>query len=520
MIRLLSYVPGVIMIALLFLIPILRIPSLQGALFTPEESHYMLLIQRMMEGNVLYAEAWHAGTPLLVWAYQLFYLIFGKHSLLMIHIFTCIYIWITAIFLNGLLGQYKPFQKMPGLPAIVFVLLTCLPWHSQELNTSLALILPSLVALWSILELGDRKRFNYRLMLRAGFLMGVVILIAYKGIFISMAILITYLIVGKGNLDEFFAFMGGVVIAIFLAMMILFVNGILDDFWEIGVLYYFDRARISLGAGYDYHAAEQIRSWFFTNGLLMLFLLLGWIHYRLRFFSYLAKIRTLEISMSVWLFASILLFASKWKSLQIDDFLLLAVPASFYVSKVMDFKFVFRFRIVFFLLMVAWPLYQYRYYFSHKIERLATEPIAEVWTTYNWVELSESLPIKEYLEENPIDGGIWIMDYQPALYRWLGYPCPNKYTDFRISAYKIPALSNSKQEDLLSKLETDRSIFLQFEGSPPSLILDPQNQFIALTERYPAIGQKYERIELGNYPIYRRKNIPLSHEIRSNNFSR
>lgn len=508
------------MIALLFLIPILRIPSLQGALFTPEESHYMLLVQRMIEGNALYAEAWHAGTPFLVWVYYFFYIIFGKYSLLMIHIFTCIYIWITAIFLNGLIGQYKPFQKFPGLPAIIFVFLASVPWHSQELNTSLAIILPSLIALWSILELGDRRRINYRLMLRAGFLMGIVVLIAYKGVFISLAMLLSYLIIGKGNLDELFAFLGGAAISIFMAMLVLFVNGNLNDFWEIGVLYYFDRARVSLGTGYDYHVIEQVRSWFLTHGLLMIFLLFGWIHYRLRFFSYLAKIRTLEVGMSAWLFASILLMASKWKSVQIDDFVLLAVPASFYASRIMDFKWVYRLRIFFFIIMFAWPLYPFRYYFSHKIETLATEPISSVWTAYNWLELSKSLPIKNYLEKNPINGGIWIMDYQPALYRWLGYSCPNKYTDFRISAYKIPVLSHASQEDLLSQLETDRSIFLQFQNSPPSLILDPHNQFVSLKAKYPAIGQKYERIELGNYPIYRRKSLPLPHEIRSNNFSR
>ncbi|MCI4669440.1 MAG: hypothetical protein MRZ79_15000 [Bacteroidia bacterium] len=520
MVRLLSYVPGAVVIALLVLIPVLRLPSLQGALFTPEESHYMVLVQRMVDGNTLYQDAWHAGTPFLVWVYYFFYIIFGKYSLLMIHIFTCIYIWITAIFLNGLIGQYKPFQKLPGLPAIIFVFLTCLPWHSQELNTSLAIILPSLVAVWSILELGDRRRINYRLMLRAGFLMGLIILIAYKGIFISLAILLTYLIVGKGNLDELFAFVGGLSISIFLGLILLFVNGNLDDFFEIGVLYYIDRARLDIGEGYDYHVVEQIQSWFFTHGLLMLFLIFGWIHYRLKFFSYVAKIRTLEVSMSVWLFATIFLLASKWNQLQIDDFILLAVPASFYCSRIMEFKWLYRFRLFVFILLFAWPLYQYRYYFSHKIETLATEPISTVWTTYNWLELSESLPIKEYLKNDSVEGGIWIMDYQPALYTWLGYPCPNKYTDFRISAYKIPVLSKGQEEKLISKLETDRSFFLQFQSSPPGLILDPRDQFVSLKDRYPSIGEKYERVDLGNYPIYRRKNITLKHEIRSNYISR
>lgn len=508
------------MITLLVIIPLLRMPSLQGGLFPPEESYYLTLVQRMADGHPLYAEAWHAGPPLLVWVHYFFYVVFGNYAFLALRILTCLYIWVSAVFFNGLIAHYKPFDRFPGLPALVLSFLLCVPWYSQELSTSMAIILPSLFALQAILETGERKRRNLRLMFLAGIFMGIVIMIAYKGILIALGLAITYLIIRRGSLDELISFLGGILMFVFFVFLMLFIGGNLDDFWDVGVLYFLDRARLPLGGRYDYYAMTHLQSWLITAGLFMFFALAGWIHYRLRYYSYVAKIRTLEASMAVWLLAAVVLIGIKWNQIQLDDFILLSVPATFYICKSLEFKLIYRLRIFIFILLFGFPLFQYRYYISHEIEELAEDAPSSFWTGKNWQRLSNSLPIKEYLEENPIEGGIWIMDYQPSLYAWLGHSCAVKYTDYRVSAYKIPLLTPSESPRLLARKESDRAVFLQFLDSPPALILDPQKQFSLFQERYPAIGRQYEAVSLETYPIYRRKNIPLSHEIRSNNISR
>lgn len=501
------------------LIPLLRIPSLQGQLFGPEESYLMVLAERMANGNLLYEDAWHAGPPILVWGYYIFYLIFGSYGQLVLNILGCIYIWICALYFNGIVAQFKPFQRLAGLPAILFAVLTSIPWYGQEWSSSLAQVLPFLAAFQAILSLGDYKVKNFQLMFRIGFLMGLILFLGYKGIILNLALLFAYFIVRSAKFDELFSLIGGLIIVSVIVVMILFIQGTLDDFWDIGILYYFDRFRLTDKGLYSFQPFSNLQSWLYATGVMAFLAMIGFLHFRLRFFSYVAKIRTLEVVMACWLVAVVSMLLLKWQRIDLNDFVLLAAPMSFYISKALDFNLTYRFRFFLFLLMFAVPVYQFWFYYTHDLEQLSKEQLSPLTTGNNYAILNESKPIRNYLEDNPLEEGIWIMDYQPSLYNWLDAYCASKYLDYRIAFYKIPVLSNIK-EPLFTALEGDREIFLQFKDNPPELILDPRDQFPRLLNRYPLLSRAYERINLNSYPIYRRKNLSLSHEIRRNNIPR
>lgn len=501
--RYLTNVPGLTLLLLLVLVPILRWPALEGLIYHSEESLHYVVAERVMENDHLYEDAWYAGPPFMIWLYEGLYALLGAHTLIAVHILTCLFIYITATYFAGWIAQFKPFTQFPGLPAIFFVLLTAIPWYQQQLSSNLLIILPVLLAFQALLQALDARQGRFGTMILIGIYLMTAILINYRAIFLFTSVMGAYLLLGAVRLDELFSMLGGMFIVVFGMVFILFIQGNLGAYWDVGLLYYLDRTGLTGKGVYDYGVPFTLKILALSWGGFLVVALLGFVHFRLRFFSQLAKIRSLEVCMASWMIGVILLMASKWSRLAWPDFWLAVPPLSFYMTKVFEFRWRKIFRWGLLGLCLAIPAYQYWHYLwyrgaeAHTLTTLPPTMIGKQWPAQ-----AQASGIARVLSQQQIQNGIWIMAYDPALYPLLGYPCANKYIDFRMAYYKIESLPGHATAQLMADTEADRDIYLQFSEEPPDVILDPQDFFPLLLKRYPRLLAPYQGIFTERAKIY------------------
>ena len=508
MFRFLSNIPISVHIFLLILIPILRLPSFGNTFFLAEESYLLLVAQKLAEGADLYKDAWLAGPPIMAWFYGIFSYLFGDSALTAIRVFTCIYIYISAVYFNGVLATYKPFRSYIGLTSILFVLLTSVPWYTQQMSASLFVLLPVIIAFHSVIRLSENRPANYRLMFQAGLWMMVSILASFKIVFLLLGIILAYLVLHSPRLDEFFSLLGG----LFTVLMFLFVGLLLTDSmmeaWDQGLLYYLDRLGLAGQAVYVFEPLTTLKLWILSWGIFLLLAIIGFFHFRLRFYSYVTQIRSVELTMAVWLVGVLLVLIFKYKRLELSDFVLIVPPLVFYASKALDLKWVYKLRMLVLLLGVAMPIFTYMGYWINAFPDTfsAFSSMSELeflhGGSHNFHKENPELFSLEAAEDTKKQ--MWVMDAQPQWYHLLGGKCANKYTDFRMAYFKFPSLPGS-QTDLFSRPESERDIFLQFSENPPDLILDPHNYFQLMKTRYPNIFRDFYPRRMGDYLIYMRQ---------------
>ena len=100
----------------------LRLPTFNLQFLPDEEAYFLMLAQRMVESGSLYTDAWLAGPPVLVWIYYTFVKVFGSYALIALRISTCIYIYISAIYFNGLILEHRIFRNYTGLKTLLFAI--------------------------------------------------------------------------------------------------------------------------------------------------------------------------------------------------------------------------------------------------------------------------------------------------------------------------------------------------------------------------------------------------------------
>lgn len=508
MLRLLTNIPIPVHGFLLVLVVILRLPVFHGGYFLAEESQYMLLAEQIAGNKHLYLDAWYAGPPLMIWVYSLFYFLFGVNALLAIRIFTCLYIYFTAVLFNGMVAENKPFrQYAAGLPSILFVLMVSAPWYAQQLSSSLFILLPVTLAFYAFNQVGEDRRNNYGLMFVSGAWMMFCILVTYKAAFILGGMMVAYIFLKKPQADEFLSLFGGMVAVLGGIVLLLFFNQSLGAYWDVGVLYYFDRVGKMDNSIYEYQSAQAFLSWIFTWGVLLVVALIGFFHYRLRFYSYITKIRSLEMTMAVWLVGVLLVLIFKFRRLDLSDFVLLVPPLTFYASKITDFRWGYKFRLLIITFALLIPAYQYLNYFGLAWEQTPEmfQPGKDNWLMHGGTEsiLKGTDPLLLYFKDKPVDNGVWLMDYRPEILMADHLSYPGKYTDFRIAFYKFAVFDQRSAKTLMSADEPERNIFLNFHSQLPDYIVDPNGYFPDLQSRFPGIFHSYEKETLGKYTIYK-----------------
>ncbi|MEZ4777291.1 MAG: hypothetical protein R3D00_29210 [Bacteroidia bacterium] len=508
MLRLLTNIPLPVHGFLLVLVVILRLPVFHASYFLTEESQYILLAEQIAGDKHLYLDAWFAGPPVMVWVYSLFYFLFGANALFAVRIFTCLYIYFTAVVFNGMVAENKPFrQYAAGLPAILFVLMVSAPWYAQQLSSSLFILLPVTLAFYAFNQVGEDRRNNYGLMFVSGAWMMFCILVTYKAAFILGGMLVAYIFLKKPQADEFLSLFGGMFAILGGVLLILFFNQSLAAFWDVGVLYYFDRVGKMDQTIYQYQSGEAFLSWLFTWGFLLMIASIGFFHYRVRFYSYITKIRSLELTMAVWLVGVLLVLVFKFRRLDLSDFILLVPPLTFYASKITDFRWGYKFRLIILTLSLLIPVFQYLNYFGLVWEKTPEifHPGKDNWLMHGGTEsiLKGTDPLLVYFKDKKITNGVWLMEYRPEILMADHLSYTGKYTDFRIAYYKFAVFEQRPLKQLMSSDEPERNIFQNFNSHLPEFIVDPKDYFPNMQARFPGIFDSYEKETLGKYTIYK-----------------
>ncbi|MEL6135024.1 MAG: hypothetical protein AAFR59_16820, partial [Bacteroidota bacterium] len=399
--------------------------------------------------------------------------------------------------------QGMALSKMTHTPERV-ILLSAIPWYTQQFSGAMAILLPVTLGYHALIQIDENRALNFARMFRAGFFLGLAVLIAFKAIFLWVGVLVSYLLFQRARWDELFSFLGGSFLVNFGVALILFLKGSLRSFWEIGLLFDVDRFGQSQNFYADVAASSPWIDWLITGGVLIALSLIGMVHFRLRFYSYLAKIRNLELTLFAYLISALLMLAFKWTWVRAEDFLVLILPISFYATKTFDFPLGKRLQWVLILLIAAFPFYQH----------MAFLPVlgnANFPTSDNRLRVGQAYLHAEAFEDVQIrwEGqgitNVWIMDHRPEVYLILDVFPRLPYIDFRIAYHKIPVFATGEDYLEWSQPADLGDVYEAFQRFPPQYIIDPQDRFPALIQIFPFLSQLYERESGDEHIIYRRK---------------
>jgi len=506
MLKYFANTPPSVHLLLLILIPLLRWPAFLAGYYHADESLSLLVAERAMAEGPLYVGAWYAGPPLQIWFYEAFVWLFGRGALMGMRIFALLWIYLIAIYFNGVVGRFKVLRRYEGLPGILLAVLASVPWSSLYLSSELLAMWPVLVAFNGLLSLSETPARNYGLMFQAGALLTLAVLTNYKAVFLLAGGMLAYLILRTARLDELMASLGGIVVVLLGLIGILFLQGNLRAFEEIGVSYYFQRLGVTGTAFYPLTSQSTLLSLASTWGVILVLTIVGFVHFRLRFFSYVVKIRSLETVMALWLVVGLLMLLAKWRRLDPSDVHLILPPVAFYAARTLAFSWPKRLRIP--LLTVGLGLFLLSYLSGWSLRFPETmswlKPNQQPTWLYGSPQRGAPLPsaLARSLDAAKAAQGIWIMAYQPHWYLALDAPCVNQYVDFRLAYYKFPVLPGYEQD--IARPEAEADIFEAFAEQPPSYVIDPEGWFPLMRERYPSLFAGYRAQRSGEIVVYSR----------------
>ncbi len=505
LIRLLTYTPLPVHIALVIVIPLLRLPTFHPEFFLLEESQLMITAQKILAGGSIYADAWHAGPPIMVWIYSIFSLAFGSVALTAIRIFTCLYIYFSAIVFNGILAEYKAFRRNAGLISMLFALLVCTPWYSLQFNASLFVLLPVVLTFSHVNQLVDRSPANRGHLYVAGIWMMMAILASYKTTFLLAGVLLAYLVLHPFSWSEVMSFVGGLVTVLGLALLWLFRQGAIHDWWDQGVLYYVDYLGLTGEMGYSASSESALLILLLSWGSFLIMAIVGFIHYRLYFYKYVKKARSAETMMLIWMLGVLLILLFKIRRLEMPDFILLVPPLAFYIAKTFDFRIFTRFRVPVLIALLFLPLLQYSSYLG-----MVFSDSMPILTVNQSVLQTGGLHLDQQKHEQILartavlapEEKIWVMANEPDIYLRSKRIPAVAYLDFRMAYHKLQDLPGHEGKLMISSITPSREVFRTFAANPPALVLDAGNFFPPLQSRFPSVFGRYKAERIGTWTVY------------------
>ncbi|MEL6671503.1 MAG: hypothetical protein AAFR61_04900 [Bacteroidota bacterium] len=507
MFRLITNIPPAFHLFLLVLIPLLRWVCFYPGFFLEEEALFLSLAEQLAEGGTLYKDVWYSGAPLMIWIYKLFVLIFGNGALTAIRVFTCLYIYIAALYFNSILTEVKAFRRYAGVTAVMFVLLVSIPWYGLQLSASLMALVPVIISFSSLIGLSENRSNNYKLMFRAGLWIMIAILISYKAVFLWVGILLAYIIFRAFQWDEVVSMLGGMLTVLLILVLSMYAVGSSEAFWDQGVLYYLDRISMTQSALYPRQLSFALQAWGFSWGVFLLLGMLGFIHFRLRFYSYVAQVRRTEMTTAIWLIGVMLVFLFKFRRLELSDFVLMVPPLVFYVSKTFDFKIVYRLRRLVWLFAMAVPVYLYLVFWTMvggldlRFFQPQPDQLLLHGGTYSTLGPKDALHQwwEQYFDDQE---SLWIMGYDPILYQTLGVKPATPFLDFRMAYHKLACFPGDEEQKIWSKVEGDGPLYERFVEKLPRMLLDTGDYFSYLQARFPGIFSQYRGEKIGEVRVY------------------
>lgn len=512
MLRILSY-NHLFTYALLFVATFaLRGPSFHSSYFQEDESFYLVAAERIVDGGAQYLDTWDNKPPLIVWVYTLFVGIFGSYALLAIRIFTCIYIYISALLLNQFVNDNRLIERFSMLPAFLYIFLCSVPWYAQELNGELLMNLPVILAVFQLLRLKERSPQNFGYLFLGGILLGLAFMVKYQAILIFVGLVAAYFSVQTPRLSETFSYFMGFGMAVLAVVLGIYFTGAISEYWDIGVLYNLDYIRIGRNPG------EIVNPWFNLGqygklwGVFFGIGMAGLVHFRLSYFTNSIRLRKVETVTMYWFAAGVLTIVLGGGRLYLHYFYLLVPPLAIYISKAMELKMRRWVRQAALLLALAVPLFTYAIYFASAFPE-QTSFLDPYLSEQGWVQglrrdLNEPPPLAQHIDPATVDNGILVLAYEPTTYTRLGLPCATKYTNFSMANFKMAIFEEHEEVKLASRTEQVRDIYLAFERDMPDYIVDPLGLFPVMQDRMPLLLGGYRGVTVDegdrSYLLYHR----------------
>lgn len=449
---------------------------------TPDEIHALLCGKRVAAGALLYEDVWYAGAPVMVWLYAAFFKVFGTAALWMLRLCACLYLYLCAVYFNYFLLEFRPFQRLKWLPAIILVMLESLPVSLQTIHSGLVMLLPLLYTAHVLTRMGEEGVTPLAICFKAGLSIAFCLFTDYIAIGLLLGFLLLYIRLTSPRIDVFFAILGGALTGIAAVVLYFHFSGSLNDWWDQSVLYYIDEKYLTGNFLYPIHPMQTFSVILLSWGVVFLMAIAGFIHFRLRFFTYLRSVRNVEIAMSTWAIIGVLSLLVSYKRVELYDFLVISPPMIFYFIKFCEFAKVQR-------------------YWALAMSFALIMPVVDVFSYSPKKATADHNRILYFMQKVPA-GETWLLDNQLGLYLYLDTQSTLKYMDFRMAYYKL-ACFGATDSQLISQIEPDIAFFKEFQAHKPTYIIDSQHAFFPkLRNRYPTLFDSYKSIPLGNYVVY------------------
>jgi Dolichyl-phosphate-mannose-protein mannosyltransferase len=492
LLRIFSYNHPISLGLLLFTAVVLRLPSFHSGYFATDESFYLVAAERIVEGGTQYLDTWDNKPPVIVWVYTAFSYGFGDNALTAIRVFTCLYLFFCALLLNQLVIRNRMMERYPLLPGFIFLLLTSVPWYTQELNAELLMILPVIFAFQLIFNVAeDNRSNNNQKLLIAGLMLGLATMIKYQGLILFFAFLVGHIIVNPPRFSEYFSYAAGFILSVLTVFFAMLFSGALGAWWDIGVVYNLDYISIGRNPGEEPSTVFNLIQYGKLWGVFVLLGIIGMAVYRLNYFTKAIRLRRLEGLLFTWFIGGVLTIAAGGGRVYLHYFFILAAPLSVYVGIFFEQKIRRLFRLIALALALAGPAYTFGVFLSAAFP--ATFAFADQYfEPMEWVnglrhELHDAPAVAAVINKSKVKNGILIMDDNPELYLKLGLPCATKYTNFSLAYYKISAFPHNEGRSLFSNEETLTNVYQAFKNDMPEYIIDPYLLFPHLQNKLPLL---------------------------------
>lgn len=515
MLRFFSYNHVVTYVFLILLAFVLRGPSLHPNYFEQDESYYLVAAEKIVDGGVQYVDTWDNKPPVLVWVYSLFVFVFGSYAMFAIRIFTSIYIFISALFLNQMVVDNRLINRFSLLPAFLYIFLTSVPWYAQELNGEILMNLPIILAVMQLLRLKERSPRNNSFLFVVGFLLGLAFMVKYQGILLFFGLAAAYLSTQPPRLTETFSLISGFALTVLGTVLVIYFRGALDSFWDVGVLYNIDYIWVGKNPGEEISPLFNLGQYGLLWGIFIGFALVGLLHFRANYFTNSIRLRKVETITLYWFVAALLTVILGGGRLYLHYFYLLVPPLAIYATKALELKIRPWLRNLTLTLSFAIPAFTFGVFLisAFPAQFSFVDPYL---TEGGWVHsfrerLNEPHPLEEKIDPTQVRNGILVLDYEPTIYTRLKLPCATKYTNFSIANYKMEVLPDHEKVGLVSRTEEKRDIYQAFKKEMPEYIVDPLGLFPHLSEQMPLLFADYQGVSVSDearyYKIYRRSFI-------------
>jgi len=215
-----SSIGGTILLAILFLA--VRIPAyILGVDYSIIEIKHLALAEKVAQGNWLYLDIWDNTAPISAFIYTIFYGIFGKTNT-PYFIISGILVFIQAIQWNYWLVRTKMYQERNQIPAIIYLVLSCLWVDCYTLSPEIMANTFLIIALGnSLLHLNEQNQTDKSFEI---------------GLYLGIAAMFHL---------PYFLFLGGIILAFLLFSgtrfkdYVLLCLGLLLPFTLVGLTFYF-----------------------------------------------------------------------------------------------------------------------------------------------------------------------------------------------------------------------------------------------------------------------------------------